>query len=196
MSGEQLDRKFMAAVDRLGRALRVARQATATELGVSVLQLAVLEHLADGGARRVGSLANELDITAPTVSDAVAALEKKALVVRSPDPDDRRAIVVALTDAGRQSAATATASLGALLPAHSSASREERGIALAVLLGEIRRLQRAGVITINRSCLSCEHYRAPTSSKTARCAFLRMDLAPHDLQVDCVDHQERYREQD
>lgn len=68
-----LDRKVLAAVERLGRALRAARQDVATRHEVSLLGLSVIETLADERPRRVGDLSAELDVSQPTVRDAVAA---------------------------------------------------------------------------------------------------------------------------
>ena len=68
-----LDRKVLAAVERLGRALRAARQDVATRHEVSLLGLSVIETLADGRPRRVGDLAAELDVSQPRCSPQVPA---------------------------------------------------------------------------------------------------------------------------
>ncbi len=185
----ELDRKLIAAIERLGRALRVARQAVATEFHISLLQLQILEHLEALGPRRVGLLANELDVTAPTVSDALTALHDKGFVERRPDPDDGRATQVALTTAGKQLAARASASLAPRLHDERVGSDDDHATALKVVLDEIHRLQLAGVITINRSCLSCAHYQPPVDGTPGRCLLLRTELALADLRVDCGEHQ-------
>ena len=87
----ELDRKVLAAAERLGRALRVARQHLATAHNLSLLQLQLIEQLADRRPRRVGELAAELDITQPTASDAIATLQDKGLAARQRDTDDGRA---------------------------------------------------------------------------------------------------------
>jgi DNA-binding transcriptional ArsR family regulator len=76
----ELDRKFIAVIERLGRALRVALQAVATEFHISLLQLQIVEHLDTLGPRRLGLLAAELDVTQPTISDAISALYDKGIV--------------------------------------------------------------------------------------------------------------------
>ena len=57
-----------------------------------------------------------------------------------------------------------------------------------VLLGEIARLHRAGVITVNRSCLSCHHYAPPPADGPAHCLLLGLPLNDGDLRLDCPDH--------
>ncbi len=184
----ELDRKFIAAIERLGRALRVARQALATELHISPLQLQVIEHLDALGPRRVGLLANELDVTSPTISDAVAVLDDKGIIERRPDPDDGRAIQAILTTTGGELAARASAALASRLHDDRVDSAHDQATALKVVLNEIHRLQLAGVISINRSCLSCTHYQPPAGSTPGRCLLLRTDLADADLRVECADH--------
>lgn len=185
----ELDQKFIAAVDRLGRALRVARQEVATGLQVSLLQLQILEHLLRLGPRRVGLLAAELDVTPPTVSDAIAALQSKGIVDRHPDPDDGRATLVALTKKGDRLAAEADRALAGGIQSERVDSEQDQATALRVVLSEIHRMQQAGVISINRSCLSCLHYQPPAKSGPGRCLLLRTDLANADLRVDCPDHE-------
>lgn len=187
-SRNELDRKFIAATERLGRALRVARQAVATELRISLLQLQIVEHLDSLTSMRLGLLASELDVTQPTISDAISVLHDKGIVVRSPDPEDGRATRVTLTTSGQEVAARANAALAPMLEDDRVDSDEDQATALKVLLSEIRRLQLAGVISINRSCLSCTHYRPPETGHPGRCLLLQADLTTADLRVDCSDH--------
>lgn len=186
--GEDLDRKLLAAVDRLGRALRAARQRVATDHGLSPLGVNILEVLADGRPRRVGELAAELDITQPTVSDSLVTLEGRALVSRAPDPADRRSTLVGLTDAGADQARAIVAALAPLAGGEADPTGD-RATTLRVLLGEIARLRHAGVITVDRSCLTCRHFQPPAGGAPAHCLLLDAPLADPDLRVDCPEHE-------
>lgn len=184
----ELDRKYVAAIERLGRALRVARQQLATNHKVSLLQLQLIERLADGRPRRIGALADEFDVTQPTISDALTVLETKATVQRRPDPDDGRATVVSLTKTGTALAANLAEELAPLLDASRVSTDADQATALAVTLEEIRRLQANGTITVNRSCPSCQHYREPDKNGNGHCLLLDEQLQTRDLRVDCVEH--------
>lgn len=61
---------------------------------------AVLTHLAHSGPLTVGELARHLDRAQSVTSDIVTQLVGKGLIVREPDPADRRRSLVWLTDAG------------------------------------------------------------------------------------------------
>lgn len=186
--GSDLDRKVLAAVERLGRALRAARQEVATRHEVSLLGLSVVETLADGRPRRVGDLAAELDVSQPTVSDAVTVLDRRGLIRRDRDPADLRSTLVALTDDGGLLAIDTAAVLAPLLAA-GAGTDDDRATTLRVLLGEIARLQAAGVITVNRSCLTCRHYQPPGPRSSARCLLLASPLPDRELRVDCHEHE-------
>lgn len=56
------------------------------------------------GGLRMGGLAGWLQVTPRSATEVVDALEEQGLVVRTADPDDRRAVCVALTDKGRETA--------------------------------------------------------------------------------------------
>jgi DNA-binding MarR family transcriptional regulator len=66
----------------------------------STQRLALFE-LASDGPLRVNDLALRLGVTAPTASRAVDALVELGMVERLPDPDDRRAVRLDVTRAGR-----------------------------------------------------------------------------------------------
>jgi len=55
-----------------------------------------------GDGQRVTSLAERLGIDAPSVTRKIQQLEREGLVDRQADPDDRRAIRIRLTPAGRR----------------------------------------------------------------------------------------------
>ena len=64
---------------------------------------ALLHKLSAGGdSLRVTDLAELLGVDTPTVTRKVQQLERDGMVVRQTDPDDRRAIRIRLTPAGRR----------------------------------------------------------------------------------------------
>ncbi len=67
---------------------------------------AVFEHLDDGGTT-VSTLAQRARITKQAMAELVQSLERLGYVVRVPDPSDRRAKLVTLTDRGREVVAIA-----------------------------------------------------------------------------------------
>ncbi len=62
----------------------------------------IMCRLADDGPQRLGSLAQAFGLDPSTITRQVQALEHEQLVERRPDPTDRRASLLDLTDQGRQ----------------------------------------------------------------------------------------------
>jgi len=80
-------------VGRLVRRMRV-------EGRLPLAQLAVLGRLDRGGPATVSALATAERVRPQSMSQTVGELEGDRLVVRHPDPSDRRQLLVELTEAG------------------------------------------------------------------------------------------------
>ncbi len=78
--------------DQIGRLLR--------PLGVSSAGGLVLGQLRDHGAMSPSELGERLIVTRATVTGVVDSLERRGYVRRSPNPSDRRGVIVELTPAG------------------------------------------------------------------------------------------------
>jgi DNA-binding MarR family transcriptional regulator len=64
--------------------------------------LSVLDTLASAGPMRLTELARTEQVSQPGVTQLVTRLERDGLVERRPDPDDGRAVLVHITEAGRR----------------------------------------------------------------------------------------------
>src|SRR3954453_11176604 len=103
---DELDRRLAALWHVLGRRGKRELSRTATF---------VLATLRDGGPRRITELAASEAIAQPTVTTLVRRLERDGLVRRGPDPAGARAVLVHLTDAGRERLAAMRASRAAVV---------------------------------------------------------------------------------
>jgi DNA-binding MarR family transcriptional regulator len=88
-----LDRRLASLWRGLGRGGNEDLSRTATS---------VLATLRDGGPQRVTALAGVEGVAQPTMTNLVVRLERRGLVARGSDPDDARAVRVAITDQGRE----------------------------------------------------------------------------------------------
>ena len=82
----------------VGRLVRVLRRTGTAE--VSPGAFSSLAALSAAGPLRPGDLAVREGVAAPTMTRIVAGLEEAGYVRRAPDPQDRRAVLVQLTEAG------------------------------------------------------------------------------------------------
>ena len=80
--------------------LRRIRESDAT-LGVSPSRLSALSVVVFAGPLTLGALAAAEQVTPPTMSRLVDGLAAAGLVTRRPAEDDRRAVIIEATEAGR-----------------------------------------------------------------------------------------------
>lgn len=88
-------------VMRLARSLRHRGAEATAPWGLAPHQVRALRVVARHGDIRPGELAQHLRVAPRSVTDVVDSLEERDLVQRRPDPTDRRATVLTLTDDGR-----------------------------------------------------------------------------------------------
>ncbi len=184
---------LVAALERIATVVRHLQWSAAYAEGINPIQLQVLQLCAarQPVACTPTALATELNVSAPSISDTLSALERKQLVLRQPHPTDRRGTIVTLTERGhallerlRRWDKPLQTSIATLPEAQQEATYE-------TLLELLRQLYRDGLISMPRMCLTCrwlertEHnYRTPY-----RCRLLAMDLLPLELRIDCPEHQ-------
>ncbi|MFI7499253.1 MarR family winged helix-turn-helix transcriptional regulator [Streptomyces sp. NPDC049687] len=84
-----------------GRARQHDRLMTVAGLPLDRAAVAILRHLAADELLRPGVLAIRLSVEASHVTRQLRQLEKSGYVSRVPDPEDRRAQLIRLTEAGR-----------------------------------------------------------------------------------------------
>lgn len=74
------------------------------DLGLTAAELNVLANLADERPRSVGELGAAAGTRSSTLTGVLDRLVSRGLVDRGPHPDDRRSVLIELTDTGRVAA--------------------------------------------------------------------------------------------
>jgi DNA-binding MarR family transcriptional regulator len=69
---------------------------------VPPLQLSAMVTVEEHGPLRLSELARREAVSVPTMSRVLAALDEQGLVVRTPDPQDARGVLVTLSAAGER----------------------------------------------------------------------------------------------
>ncbi|WP_245958906.1 MarR family winged helix-turn-helix transcriptional regulator [Meiothermus luteus] len=177
--------RLAGALERLAQAQRVLWWLKAEPLGLSPTQAQILLHLGRRPTERIGELAEVFDLTPATVSEAVRSLEAKGLLRRVPAPD-RRSRGLELTEKGK----ALVGSLGdwnqPLREALDGLSSEEQGMLYQCLLRLLASLVEAGVVTVGRMCLLCQHFCPAAAPLEAHfCGLLKRPLEPLELRLDC-----------
>ena len=106
--------EVLSRVTRLSRHLDNARRSAFAAHGVEAWEFDVLAALRRAGPPyelSPGQLLRETLVTSGTMTNRVDRLVERNLVERLPDPDDRRGVLVRLTERGRRTADGALSSL-------------------------------------------------------------------------------------
>jgi DNA-binding MarR family transcriptional regulator len=108
----------MAAVTSIMRAQQILLARTddtlrPLELTFARYEVLMLLLFSSSGTLPMKVIGSRLQVHPTSVTNAVDRLEDAALVLRTPHPNDRRAVVVTLTDDGRERAEQATSLLNA-----------------------------------------------------------------------------------
>jgi DNA-binding MarR family transcriptional regulator len=96
-SGSDAAHTLRMSVMRLHRRLRRER----SDSGLSLTNLSILGRLDQEGPATASALADAERIQPQSVTRVVADLERRGLIDRSPDPTDRRRVLLQLSDHGQ-----------------------------------------------------------------------------------------------
>jgi len=141
----ELDLEVEGIVDRIGgiaRRLNRTMDETVAEFGLDNVEHKALSVLTQSGPpfrSTPGKLARRMELSSGAMTNRLDRLEEAGYVRRLPDPDDRRGVLVELTDAGRaawEQSVSAQAEKESLVAAALSAKEKQELNAL------LRRLMR------------------------------------------------------
>jgi DNA-binding MarR family transcriptional regulator len=108
------DTSLTSWIGRIRKALRREFEARAAGLDITASQLQVLRRLWEGDGILTSTLTRDVASDGGTITGVLDRLESKGLIRRQRSLEDRRAVHVSLTPAGRELEAPLTGMIGAL----------------------------------------------------------------------------------
>jgi DNA-binding MarR family transcriptional regulator len=183
--------KIIASLERISQAFRVLLWDESKDLALTPIQVQVLIFLLFHDAEKctVSYLADEFNMSRPTISDTVKTLERKQLIEKEYEQEDNRSYLIRLTKKGKEFAhKTSTFASQIQTPVAKLGSKEKENLLLS-LLEIIHHLNKAGIITVQRMCFTCEHLAFRGNDNHHFCTLLNQKLKVKDLRVDCPEHQ-------
>jgi DNA-binding MarR family transcriptional regulator len=138
---------------------------------------------------RIGSLAREFCLTKPTISDAVKTLERKGLLTKHSDPEDLRSFDLILTEEG-VAIANQVAKFPNTLQQLLEGVPETRKAQMELLLTQLTvQLKESGILSGQRSCVSCQHSIKPHNKKSYYCSLYQIKMGRAEIRLNCADFQ-------
>ena len=181
--------KVVVGLERISEAFKVLLWEHAKVVGLSPIQIQIILFVAHHKLDMctVSYLAQEFNVTKPTISDAVKVLLKKELIQKKTVSTDNRSYAIALTQKGN-----------ALLPQiedfalpiknqldHIDATEVKQLYYSITKL--IHGLNKSGVLSIQRNCHSCAFYEK--NAEGHYCNFLKHPLENHEIRLDCPEYE-------
>lgn len=99
--GLTLEDQIVVAIRRIIRAIDLHSRHLTEQVGLTGPQLMALKAAAEREHASVGALAKAIHLSSPTLTGILDRLERRGLIHRVPDAQDRRSLVVTVTQAGR-----------------------------------------------------------------------------------------------
>jgi DNA-binding MarR family transcriptional regulator len=130
---EQLGERYLTVHHRMFRAVNDEMSGC----GLSMARTKVLRRLREQGPTRQSALAADFGLSPHSITDIVDGLERLGMAERRPDPTDRRAKLVAITDAGEAGLDVANATRERLLTQIFGVLSEADRATLLRLLGSL-----------------------------------------------------------
>lgn len=97
-----LERETLTSLRRIIRAVSLYNRQLLKGYGLTAPQLTCLRHLGRHGERTAGQIARGIAVSQATVTGILTRLEREELIARRRGEKDRRKVLVALTDKGRE----------------------------------------------------------------------------------------------
>ena len=181
--------KIIVALERISEAFKVLLWKEGKENALTPIQLQLLLFLKyhDPEKCRVNYLAKEFNLTKATISESVRLLAKKGYIRKETDPNDTRSYSIYLTQSGNALAHKCGSFAQNLEQPVQSLSSKKKELLYQSLLELITKLNKAGIVSVQRMCYSCRYY--VPAKKNDYCNFLKKELSRTDLRVDCPEHQ-------
>jgi DNA-binding MarR family transcriptional regulator len=145
-----------------------------------------------GEGLRLANIAEALQVTPATASEAVATLVAKGLVRKAPSPRDARAIRLSLTDAGQREALAASRWPDFLLDVVEDLPEADQVAVLRAVLTLIASLQQRGLVPVAQMCVSCRFFHAnahPGEVQLHHCNLLNAPIGDGELRVHCPEQE-------
>jgi DNA-binding MarR family transcriptional regulator len=184
-----LDARLLLSLQRLSDMLKAMQWEQARLLGITPLQLQILlfvgYHTPD--VNKAANIATELQVSRPTISDAVGSLVTKKLLEMHADKRDRRSYSLVLTEAGVQMMEQAGEYLAQLETVLDKRPGQDKSLLYQSVYSIIAGLVSPEKGGVQRMCYNCAHYSG-NKKRQHECLFLQKPLLSSELQLDCPYH--------
>ncbi|PKP13336.1 MAG: MarR family transcriptional regulator [Bacteroidetes bacterium HGW-Bacteroidetes-3] len=184
-----LDSKIVAGLERLSHVFRILLWEKAKEHHLSPIQIQLLIFIQyhDSNKTKVSCLAQEFNLTKPTISDSIKVLEQKKLIQKFTDISDTRSYSIQLTETGKKVVLETENFINPITEIIAKANEPDKIILWENISNLIVGLNKLGITSVQRTCFNCKHYSLKNESHF--CSLLNQKLLTQDIRIDCTEYE-------
>lgn len=188
---QSTESKIVASLERIAQAFRVLLWQESKEFSLTPIQIQVLVFLLyhSNEKCKVSYLADEFNMTKATISGTIKTLEQKKLITKEYKLHDTRSYIICLTEKGKEIADKTSLFTKEIHTPIDKLQQEDKENLLLSLFDIIRHLNKSGIITIQRMCMTCSYYQPSGKGQKHFCKLLNQNLHVTDLRIDCPEHE-------
>ena len=148
--------KIGAGLERVSQAFKVLLWDKAKAFGFSPIQIQILIFIAHHSRElsNVSHLAQEFNVTKPTISDAVRVLRQKELIIKDRSSADSRSYTILLSDKGNEIVAQTEDFAQPIYEQINQLDKGEQVELFRLLSKVIYQFNQKGILSVQRTCFA------------------------------------------
>ncbi|MFI0430862.1 MarR family transcriptional regulator [Mariniflexile sp. HMF6888] len=188
---KDISSKIVAGMERVSEVFKILLWEKAKLVGLSPIQIQVLTFIAFHKQElcNVSHLAKEFNVTKPTISDAIKVLDKKRMIIKDFSSSDSRSYSITLSELGTEIISQTYDFSNPLKKQIDSFSSSELESLFGTLSQLIYKLNRNGILSVQRTCYGCKFYQKKQESDY--CNLLQKELLNREIRLDCPEYEEK-----
>lgn len=184
-----MEDKIAEFLDRYCRIFKMMQWETAKKFKLSPLQSQFLIYLKEYPKEfcTTLNLSKEFGISPPTASDSIKALEKKGLIRKEKNPEDKRNYYLFLTEKGLNLLEDLKKWDRNFHNSLKLLSNEEKNKLQELLFKLLLNLQSTGLVLQLKACITCKSFMVKSKNKDKEyyCSLTRKKLKPSNIKFNC-----------
>lgn len=189
---KDLDSKIVVALERFSQVFHNLLWSKTKEFNLSPIQIKFLIFILTNNSKNctVTELGKKFNLTKATVSDAVASLVEKKYISKKGSSEDKRTTHLQLTKKGKEVSEELISWADPIRNALNNSPVTSKLDVYLYLLKLIESLERAGIISISRMCITCRFFVESALTNTPHyCKLLEKHLSSKELRIDCLEYE-------
>ncbi len=190
---ENLDNKIVAGLDRIAQVFKILlwEKAKTYNLSPIQIQLLIFINYHKQSKSTISYLAQEFNLSKPTISDTIKTLEQKKYLTKIADTIDTRSYRLQLTETGKQIVLETENFANPLSEIIANSTSNDKLVLWQNITSIIKQLNQLQIISIQRTCFNCKHYSQ--NKEMPYCNLLNQNLKTEDIRIDCAEFEKSYQ---